>query len=58
MGRAEARCEKRGLQHGGRKAFRILKSSGFALIKLLVVIAIITILAALLLPTLYPETEY
>jgi len=43
-GRAEARCEKRRLQHDGRGAF--------TLIELLVVIAIIAVLAALLLPTL------
>jgi prepilin-type N-terminal cleavage/methylation domain-containing protein/prepilin-type processing-associated H-X9-DG protein len=44
IGLAEARCEKRGLQHDRRGAF--------TLIELLVVIAIITILAALLLPAL------
>jgi prepilin-type N-terminal cleavage/methylation domain-containing protein len=42
--RAETRCEKRDLQHGGRGAF--------TLIELLVVIAIIAILAAMLFPAL------
>src|ERR1700726_136973 len=45
-GRAETRCEKRGLQHDARGAF------AFTLIELLVVIAIIAILAAMLLPVL------
>src|SRR6266404_5673766 len=45
-GRAEARCEKRGLQHDGRGG------SAFTLIELLVVIAIIAILTAMLLPGL------
>jgi prepilin-type N-terminal cleavage/methylation domain-containing protein len=44
--RAEARCEKPGLQHDGREG------SAFTLIELLVVIAIIAILAAMLLPSL------
>jgi prepilin-type N-terminal cleavage/methylation domain-containing protein len=45
-GRAETRCEKRGLQHDRRGAF--------TLIELLVVIAIIAILAVILLPALMP----
>jgi prepilin-type N-terminal cleavage/methylation domain-containing protein len=49
---AGTRCEKCGLQHEGREAFRILKPPGFTLIELLAVIAIIAILAALLLPAL------
>jgi prepilin-type N-terminal cleavage/methylation domain-containing protein len=44
--RAEARCEKGGVQHGGRRAFWILKPSGFALIEFLVVLAIIAVWTA------------
>ena len=44
IGRAEASCEKRGLQHVGRGAF--------TLIELLVVIAVIAIMAAMLFPAL------